>query len=121
MVDDRRGRAGRRYQRRARAADAELRGAAEDTGDHCRHGADRRDRLRAERVAPAVREVSVQVALGGYAMKPETLPAVDEKAKVDVAISHSYGGLSVHDDVRFTVRENEFLCIGGPSGCGKTT
>jgi ABC-type nitrate/sulfonate/bicarbonate transport system ATPase subunit len=41
--------------------------------------------------------------------------------KVDVAISHSYGDLKVHEDLRFGVRENEFLCISGPSGCGKTT
>ena len=52
-------------------------------------------------------------------MKP--LSAANEKAKVEVAISHSYGQLKVHDDVCFTLRENEFLCIGGPSGCGKTT
>jgi ABC-type nitrate/sulfonate/bicarbonate transport system ATPase subunit len=36
-------------------------------------------------------------------------------------VSHSYGEMVVHDDVRFDVRRDEFLCIGGPSGCGKTT
>jgi ABC-type nitrate/sulfonate/bicarbonate transport system ATPase subunit len=43
------------------------------------------------------------------------------KPKIDVAISHSYGELLVHDNLQFTMRENEFLCISGPSGCGKTT
>jgi ABC-type nitrate/sulfonate/bicarbonate transport system ATPase subunit len=42
-------------------------------------------------------------------------------AKVQVDISHRYGTLLVHDELRFRVRENEFLCICGPSGCGKTT
>jgi NitT/TauT family transport system ATP-binding protein len=44
-----------------------------------------------------------------------------EKPKLDVAITHRYGTLTVHDDLRFQVRENEFVCIAGPSGCGKTT
>ena len=42
-------------------------------------------------------------------------------AKLEVDISHRYGALSVHEGVKFEVRENEFLCIAGPSGCGKTT
>ncbi len=42
-------------------------------------------------------------------------------AKVDVEASHRYGDLVVHDRLRFSVAENEFLCICGPSGCGKTT
>ena len=41
--------------------------------------------------------------------------------KVAVDVSHRYGELSVHEDVKFEVRENEFVCIAGPSGCGKTT
>jgi NitT/TauT family transport system ATP-binding protein len=41
--------------------------------------------------------------------------------KLEVDISHRYGELLVHDKLRFTVRENEFVCICGPSGCGKTT
>lgn len=41
--------------------------------------------------------------------------------KVEVDVSHRYGSLVVHDRLRFSVRENEFLCICGPSGCGKTT
>jgi NitT/TauT family transport system ATP-binding protein len=41
--------------------------------------------------------------------------------KVSVDISHRYGSLLVHDQLRFSVLENEFLCISGPSGCGKTT
>ena len=41
--------------------------------------------------------------------------------KLEVDISHSYGQLTVHEHIKFSVRENEFLCICGPSGCGKTT
>ena len=41
--------------------------------------------------------------------------------KVEVDVTHRYGDLIVHDDIKFSVRENEFLCICGPSGCGKTT
>jgi NitT/TauT family transport system ATP-binding protein len=41
--------------------------------------------------------------------------------KLEVDISHSYGQLTVHELVKFSVKENEFLCICGPSGCGKTT
>jgi ABC-type nitrate/sulfonate/bicarbonate transport system ATPase subunit len=44
-----------------------------------------------------------------------------DRPKLDVTITHSYGPLRVHEDLRFTVRENEFVCIAGPSGCGKTT
>jgi ABC-type nitrate/sulfonate/bicarbonate transport system ATPase subunit len=43
------------------------------------------------------------------------------RPKVEVQASHAYGDLLVHDDIRFSVAENEFLCICGPSGCGKTT
>jgi ABC-type nitrate/sulfonate/bicarbonate transport system ATPase subunit len=41
--------------------------------------------------------------------------------KVTVDVTHRYGDLTVHDQLRFSVCENEFLCICGPSGCGKTT
>ena len=46
---------------------------------------------------------------------------MNSPAKLAVDVSHRYGGLRVHQDVKFEVRENEFLCIAGPSGCGKTT
>ena len=48
-------------------------------------------------------------------------------SKVEIAISRKTypqqggGVLAVLEDVRFTVREGEILCIVGPSGCGKTT
>jgi ABC-type nitrate/sulfonate/bicarbonate transport system ATPase subunit len=42
-------------------------------------------------------------------------------AKVAVEVSHRYGELVVHDEVKFSVAANEFVCICGPSGCGKTT
>jgi ABC-type nitrate/sulfonate/bicarbonate transport system ATPase subunit len=41
--------------------------------------------------------------------------------KVQVDVSHRYGALIVHEELRFSVAENEFLCVCGPSGCGKTT
>jgi NitT/TauT family transport system ATP-binding protein len=42
-------------------------------------------------------------------------------AKVEVDASHRYGQLVVHEQIRFSVAANEFVCICGPSGCGKTT
>ncbi|MHA1834967.1 MAG: ABC transporter ATP-binding protein [Candidatus Baldrarchaeia archaeon] len=33
----------------------------------------------------------------------------------------SFGNLKVLDNVTFSVKEGEFLCIVGPTGCGKTT
>jgi NitT/TauT family transport system ATP-binding protein len=36
-------------------------------------------------------------------------------------ISHRYGATHVMDDIGFTVREAEIVCIVGPSGCGKST
>jgi ABC-type nitrate/sulfonate/bicarbonate transport system ATPase subunit len=41
--------------------------------------------------------------------------------KVEVDASHRYGPLVVHEDLKFRVAANEFVCICGPSGCGKTT
>ncbi len=40
---------------------------------------------------------------------------------LDVNITKRFGGLTVLDNVRFHVEENEFLVIVGPTGCGKTT
>jgi NitT/TauT family transport system ATP-binding protein len=47
--------------------------------------------------------------------------AANERPKVEVDASHSYGDLVVHERVKFAVAPNEFVCICGPSGCGKTT
>ena len=55
------------------------------------------------------------------AMSDTVRVATQTRPKVQVDISHRYGALVVHQEVRFAVRENEFLCICGPSGCGKTT
>lgn len=41
--------------------------------------------------------------------------------KVRVRESHRYGTFQVHENIEFSVRENEFVCVCGPSGCGKTT
>lgn len=44
----------------------------------------------------------------------------DSQIVVD-GISKGFGALSVVDDVRFDVRDGEFVAIVGPSGCGKST
>ena len=42
--------------------------------------------------------------------------------KVDVRnLTKSFDDLLVLDDVSFTIRKGEFLCVVGPTGCGKTT
>lgn len=43
------------------------------------------------------------------------------KELLDVNISMKYAQMSVLEDIRFQVEENEFLVIVGPTGCGKTT
>ncbi len=43
------------------------------------------------------------------------------RPKVEVDTSHRYGDLLVHEEIKFNVYPNEFICICGPSGCGKTT
>lgn len=40
---------------------------------------------------------------------------------LDVNVSRKYGKMLVLEDVRFSVKENEFLVVVGPTGCGKTT
>lgn len=36
-------------------------------------------------------------------------------------IGHAYDGLTVLDDINFSVNSGEIVCIIGPSGCGKST
>ncbi len=36
-------------------------------------------------------------------------------------LTKSFGDLLVLDNISFTVKKGEFLCIVGPTGCGKTT
>jgi ABC-type nitrate/sulfonate/bicarbonate transport system ATPase subunit len=55
---------------------------------------------------------------GAASLAAEAVPVAP---KVRVDISHHYGPLIVHQELRFSVLENEFLCVCGPSGCGKTT
>jgi sulfonate transport system ATP-binding protein len=44
------------------------------------------------------------------------------KPKVVVKnLTKQFGDLLVLDDINFTIKEGEFLCIVGPTGCGKTT
>lgn len=57
----------------------------------------------------------------GEIKSPARQEETKARDKVLVDVSHRYGDFIVHDQLRFSVRENEFLCICGPSGCGKTT
>ncbi len=43
-----------------------------------------------------------------------------EKIRVE-NLTKRFGDLLVLDDVSFTIREGEFVCVVGPTGCGKTT
>jgi sulfonate transport system ATP-binding protein len=44
------------------------------------------------------------------------------EAKIVVKdLTKKFGDLVVLDNINFTVKEGEFLCIVGPTGCGKTT
>lgn len=44
------------------------------------------------------------------------------EAKIVVKdLTKKFGDLLVLDNINFTVKEGEFLCIVGPTGCGKTT
>ena len=46
----------------------------------------------------------------------------NRKDKVKVTpLTKKFDDLLVLDDISFTVKEGEFLCIVGPTGCGKTT
>lgn len=45
---------------------------------------------------------------------------MDEKVKVE-HLTKKYGDLLVLDDISFSIKKGEFLCIVGPTGCGKTT
>lgn len=41
--------------------------------------------------------------------------------KIRVNVTQRFGRLTVFDQLAFSVKENEFLCVLGKSGCGKTT
>lgn len=45
---------------------------------------------------------------------------IEDILKVD-NLTKSFGDLLVLDEVSFSVKKGEFLCIVGPTGCGKTT
>jgi len=36
-------------------------------------------------------------------------------------LTKCFGDLKVLDDISFSVKKGDFLCIVGPTGCGKTT
>jgi NitT/TauT family transport system ATP-binding protein len=44
-----------------------------------------------------------------------------ERELIDVDMSMKFDNLSVLEDIKFKVHENEFLVLVGPTGCGKTT
>ena len=42
--------------------------------------------------------------------------------KVEVKnLTKKFGDLLVLDNLNFSIKENEFVCVVGPTGCGKTT
>jgi len=43
------------------------------------------------------------------------------KPKINVDITQRFDALTVFQNLKYAVQENEFLCILGKSGCGKTT
>lgn len=46
----------------------------------------------------------------------------DRPIKVEVKnLTKYFGDLHVLDDVSFTIKKGEFICVVGPTGCGKTT
>jgi NitT/TauT family transport system ATP-binding protein len=46
---------------------------------------------------------------------------LNNKELINVNVSMAYGDITVLDDIKFKIYENEILVITGPSGCGKTT
>lgn len=52
---------------------------------------------------------------------PTAVPPPDGHHVEVRRLSKRFGGLLVLDDISFTVRRGEFLCLVGPTGCGKTT
>lgn len=47
---------------------------------------------------------------------------IEKKYKVEVKnLTKYFGDLHVIDDISFTIKEGEFVCVVGPTGCGKTT
>lgn len=47
--------------------------------------------------------------------------SVVTSSKIKVDISQRFGPLTVFQNLKYEVAENEFLCVLGRSGCGKTT
>lgn len=43
-----------------------------------------------------------------------------DKERIRVEVDKRFNGFHILDNLSFSVKENEFLCIVGPSGCGKT-
>lgn len=45
-----------------------------------------------------------------------------EKEKINVVhLTKRFGDLLVLDNISFSIKEGEFVCVVGPTGCGKTT
>lgn len=45
---------------------------------------------------------------------------MEEKVRVE-HLTKKFGDLLVLDDISFSIKKGEFVCIVGPTGCGKTT
>lgn len=44
----------------------------------------------------------------------------EDKIQV-INLTKKFGDLLVLDDISFSVKQGEFVCVVGPTGCGKTT
>ena len=46
----------------------------------------------------------------------------ESKNKIEVInLTKKFGDLLVLDDISFSIKKGEFVCVVGPTGCGKTT
>lgn len=50
------------------------------------------------------------------------MSAIERTTKVEVKnLTKKFGDLLVLDNMNFSIKKNEFVCVVGPTGCGKTT
>jgi len=52
------------------------------------------------------------------------MPNIEDKRPIKVEVKNltkRFGDLLVLNNLNFTIKKNEFVCVVGPTGCGKTT